>query len=276
MWLATTRWSSADWLTWPSEVAARLAAGGSTRSRAHVSIGAGDQAAIWSRARSGSACAVLANGPGGTRLGGSVDAFVTQFRRTFPATNDSKSPAAGCTPVNVLDDGAARALSAASLSEATGLEIPPGGLVTPPLPVGEPAQVSVQLGADPLGLAAALGVSSEDFWAVSGAVVTARGAGVAAEDQVAGDGSVSLEFTPTGPGAIALRLVVPGAAVARALGGPTEMVGPLRAVRADPALIRQIVAAPDSWELDIPLVNPGQPPGSGAIEVVSPDPPRRA
>lgn len=268
VWLATTRWSSAGWLTWPSEVALRFASGGSARNRVHVSIGAGDQAAIWNRARSGSACGVLANGPGGTGLGASVDGFVTQFRRTFPAIDDAKSPAAGCTAVNTLSDRAARALNGAALDEGSGLEIPLGGLVTPPLQAGQPAQVSVQLGADPLGLAAALGVSSEDFWQAARAVVTARGAGVAAEAEVTGDGSVALQFTPTGAGSITLRLVVPGAAFARALGGPTEIVGPLRAVRASSALITQIVASPDAWELDIPLMNPGQTPGSGAIEVI--------
>ncbi len=270
IWLTTTRWTPAQWLTWPSETANRLARSGSARSRAHVSIGAGDQAAIWTRARAGSACAVLANGPGGVRLGASADAFVAQFRRTFPAVDDSKTPAAGCTAVKNLSESGARALNAAAADEGTGLEIPVGGLVTPPLAVGEPAQVTVQLGPDPLGLAAGIGVSSEGFWLAARAVVTARGAGVASEAQIAGDGSVTLRFTPTQAGTIALRLVMPGSAVSRALGGPTEIVGPLRAARAGAALIAGVVASPDAWELDIPLMNPGQAPGSGSIEVVAP------
>ncbi len=227
VWLTTARWTPAQWLTWPSETANRLATSGSARNRAHVTIGAGDQTAIWTRARAGSACAVLANGPGGERLGSSASAFVAQFRRTFPAVENSKTPAAGCTAVTTLSDSGARALNAAAADEGTGLEIPTGGLVTPPLAVGEPAQVTVQLGPDPLGLAAGIGVTSDDFWLAARAVVTARGAGVASEAQVAGDGSVTLRFTPTQPGTIALRLVMPGAAVSRALGGPTEIVGPL-------------------------------------------------
>ena len=270
VWLTTARWTPAQWLTWPSETANRLATSGSARNRAHVTIGAGDQTAIWTRARAGSACAVLANGPGGEHLGSSAGAFVAQFRRTFPAVEDSKTPAAGCTAVKTLSDSGARALDAAAADEGTGLEIPAGGLVTPPLAVGEPAQVTVQLGPDPLGLAAGIGVTSDNLWLAARAVVTARGAGVASEAQVAGDGSVTLRFTPTQPGTIALRLVMPGAAVSRALGGPTEIVGPLRAARASAALITGIVASPDAWELDIPLMNPGQSPGSGVIEVIAP------
>lgn len=270
VWMDTTRWSPAGWLTWPSEMASRLAGGGSARARAHVSIGAVDQAAAWASARAGSACPVLANGPGGVRLGATVDAFTAQYRWTFPVALGPKAPAAECTPVPILSAAGARSLNAAALDEATGLEIPPGGLVTPPVAVGEPAQVTLQLGPDPLGLAAALGLSSEQFWTAAAATVTARGAGVALATRIAGDGSATLQFTPTEPGGIVLRLVVPGALVPRALGGPSEIVGPLRAVRADPTFITRIVAGPDTWELDIPLVNVGQPPGSPAIEVIAP------
>lgn len=270
VWMDTARWTPAGWLTWPWEMAHRLGTGGSARARAHVSIGAGDQAAAWSRARAGSACTVLANGPGAVRLGASVDAFTAQYRWTFPAYQSPKAPAAECGTVPALGATAARTLNAAALDEATGLEIPPGGLVTPPVAVGEPAQVTLQLGPDPLGLAAALGLSSEAFWTAATATVTARGAGVTIAAPVAGDGLTTLQFTPTEPGGIALRLVLPGALIPRALGGPSEVVGPLRAVRADPALVTRVVAGPDTWELDIPLVNLGQPPGSPAIEVIAP------
>ena len=269
VWLDTTRWSAAGWLTWPSETAYRLGTGGSARARAHVSFGAGDQTAVWNRARAGSACAVLANGPGAVRLGASVNAFTAQYRWTFPIDQGPKAPAADCSPVQVLSAAGARALNTAAIDEAVGVEIPAGGLVTPPLAVGEPAQVTLQLGPDPLGLAAALGISSEEFWTAAKATVTARGAGVVAAAQVAGDGSATFQFTPTEPGAIVLRLVLPGIVIPRALGGPAEIVGPLRAVRADAALITRIVAAPDTWELDIPLVNPGQAPGTGAIDVIA-------
>lgn len=270
VWMDTGRWTPAGWLTWPSEMAYRLATGGSARARAHVSIGAGDQAAIWNRARAGSACAVLANGPAGVRLGASATAFGTQYRWTFPLEQGSKSPAAGCSAVPTLTAAGARAVDAAARDEDTGLEIPAGGLVTPPLAVGVPAQVTLQLGPDPLGLAAALGVSSEDFWTAAGASVTARGAGVDLSDRVSGDGSVTLTFTPTEPGGIALRLFLPGLFIPRLLGGPSDVVGPLHAVRADPGLITRIVAGPDTWALDMPLMNPGQAPGSPVIEVIAP------
>jgi hypothetical protein len=270
VWMDTTRWTPAGWLTWPSDMAYRLATGGSARARAHVSIGGGDQAVPWNRARAGSACPVLANGPGAVRLGASVDAFTAQYRWTFPVDQGPKSPAAECTSVPVLSAEGARSLDAAAEDEATGLEIPPGGLVTPPVAAGVPAQVTLQLGPDPLGLGAALGLSPDAFWTEARATVTARGAGVTIATPVAGDGSATLQFTPTEAGGITLRLVVPGLIVPRALGGPSEVVGPLRAVRAEPALINRVVAGPDTWELDIPLVNPGQAPGSPAIDVIAP------
>lgn len=273
VWMDTTRWTPAGWLTWPSEMAYRLATGGSARARAHVSIGGGDQAVPWSRARAGSACPVLANGPGAVRLGASVDAFTGQYRWTFPVDEGPKSPAAECTSVPALSPEGARSLDAAARDEATGLEIPPGGLVTPPVAAGVPAQVTLQLGPDPLGLGAALGLSPDAFWTEARATVTARGAGVTIAAPVGGDGSATLQFTPTEAGGITLRLVVPGQVVPRALGGPSEVVGPLRAVRADPALITRVVAGPDTWELDIPLVNPGQAPGSPAIDVIAPPAP---
>ncbi len=177
-------------------MAYRLAHGGSARARAHVSIGAVDQDAAWSRARAGGACPVLANGPGGVRLGTAVAAFTEQYRLTFPVELGPKAPAAECTAVPTLDAAGARSLDAAARDEATGLEIPPGGLVTPPVAVGVPAQVTLQLGPDPLGLAAALGISSEEFWTAAEATVTARGAGVALAAPVAGDGSATLAVHP--------------------------------------------------------------------------------
>jgi hypothetical protein len=213
---------------------------------------------------------VLANGPGAVRLGASVDAFTAQYRWTFPASQGAKAPAAGCTPTPALTADAARSLNAAALDDATGLEIPAGGLVTPPVAVGEAAQVTLQLGPDPLGLGAALGLPPDGFWSAARATVTARGAGVGIAARIAGDGSATLQFTPTEAGGVALRLVVPGLLIPRALGGPSEVVEPLHAVRAEPSLITRVVAGPDTWELDIPLVVAGRPPGSPAIEVIPP------
>ncbi len=72
--------AAAEWLAWPSETAYRLGGRRQRRAPGRTSaFGAGDQAAAWSRARAGSACAVLGNGPGavpprrvGRRLRGAV------------------------------------------------------------------------------------------------------------------------------------------------------------------------------------------------------------
>ena len=46
---------------------------------------AGDQAAQWTRAKNGSACAVLGNGPGAYRVRDSIEAFTAQYRQRLPA-----------------------------------------------------------------------------------------------------------------------------------------------------------------------------------------------
>ena len=152
VWMDTTRWTPAGWLTWPSEMAYRLATGGSARARAHVSIGGGDQAVPWNRARAGSACPVLANGPGAVRLGASVDAFTAQYRWTFPVDQGPKCPpprSARACPSS--PPRAPARWTRRPRTRRPGLEIPPGGLVTPPVAAGVPAQVTLQLGARPAG-----------------------------------------------------------------------------------------------------------------------------
>lgn len=266
-----TTWQPSEWLAWPAEAVAQLAAAGTSTSRVHVVFPGGTaQAAAWTLAREGSACAVLGNGPGAYRLGADVRDFVAEYRSTFPAPSSAKQPPAGCTGAPSLGAEGAAGLEAAAGMEASGLEIPEGGLFTPPLSAGEPAQLVLQLGPDPLGLAAALGIPSEAFWSAAHATVQVRGPGIATEVRVEGDGAARIEFTPSAPGPVTMRLVLDREALARALGGEPEVVGPLHLAGADPGLIRRVVSDPVGWSLDVPLVNAGGAPGSPVLEIVPP------
>lgn len=236
LWLKTSGWTPLQWLTWPAETARQVSARGLARSRVHVALPGGDQAALWARARNGSACVTLSNGPGAYRVGGSIEAFAAQYRRAFTFPASSKT-APGCTAAPLLPRSGASALVSAAGRETTGLVIPPGGLVTPPLVAGEPAQVTLQLGDDPLGLAAGLGVPAEALWKALDVVVQVRGPGVALDATIGGDGSAALEFTPTAPGPVTMRIVIRGAGVSTALGGPSDLVEPLAATAGSAALL---------------------------------------
>ena len=273
VWLKTfdagAEWTPAQWLAWPAEAAYQLAAGGSLRSRVHVAFaGSGRQSSAWALGRAGSACQILGNGTGGYRLGSDVDAFVAEYRRTLPTS--PKLPPSGCTPVPAFTPAAALALDAARAQEATGVAIPPGGLVTPPLSAGEPAQLTLLLGTDPLGLAQALGLSSEAFWTAAQAHVQVRGPGIAIDVVVGGDGAARLEFTPTAPGPVTMRLALDQSGISRALGGEADVVEALHAAHASAELIARVVADPSGWRIDAPLVQPGGAPGSPVLEIVPP------
>lgn len=275
VWLKTfageTTWEPAEWLAWPSEAVAQMAAAGTSVSRVHVVFSGGvAQALTWSLARAGSACAVLGNGPGAYRLGADVTDFVTEYRRSFPAPAIWKKPAAGCTGVPSLGLSGARGLDSATDMEDSGLEIPEGGLITPPLPAGQPAQLTLQLDPDPLGLAAALEMSPEAFWTAARARLQVRAPGVATDVLLEGDGVARIAFTPTAPGPVTMRLVVNQEALARGIGGEPEVVGPLHAASADPGLIRRVVSDPSGWALSVPLVQPGATPGSPVLEIIPP------
>lgn len=275
VWLKTfaaeTTWQPAEWLAWPSEAVAQLAAAGTSTARVHVVFPGGTaQAAAWTLAREGSACAVLGNGPGAYHLGADVRDFVAEYRSTFPAPSSAKQPAAGCTGAPSLGVDGGAGLDVAAAMEGTGLEIPEGGLFTPPLAAGEPAQLVLQLGPDPLGLAGALGIPSEAFWTAARAQVQVRGPGISTDVNVEGDGAARIEFTPSAPGPVTMRLVLGREALARALGGEPDIVGPLHLADADPGLIGRVVSDPVGWSLDIPLMPTGGGPGDAVLQIVPP------
>jgi hypothetical protein len=266
LWLKPTGWTAQQWLTWPVEASRQAASRGLAASRVHVMLTPGDQRALWGSARTGSACATLRNGPGAYRLGAGMDAFAQEFRRAFP----SKFTFAGCTAAPVLPRPGASALVASAAREATGLEIPPGGLVTPPLVAGEPAQVTLQLGADPLGLAAGLGLDPQAAWEALGVVVQVRGPGVAIDVPIGGDGSAPLTFTPTAPGPVTMRIAFGSPGVQAALGGPADMVASLAATAGGAPFLSRVVAEPDAWSLTIPLAPTGGAVGEPVLVIVPP------
>ncbi|MGE0025888.1 MAG: hypothetical protein AB7O78_08300 [Thermoleophilia bacterium] len=275
VWLKTsgpaTVWSFNQWLTWPAATVRLLSsAKGGLALRAHLVLSAGDQVAIWALARHGSACDVLGNGPAAYRVGASARAFAIEHKRTFTAPEAKKQPPAGCTPAPVLPTDGAAALVTSWGRETTGLPIPPGGLVTPPLVAGEPAQVTLQLGADPLGLAAGLGVTPEAAWKALAVVVQVRGPGVALDAPIAGDGSAALAFTPTAPGPVSMRIVVQGSGVSTALGAPSDLVQPLASTPFGAPLLSRVVTDPDHWTLTIPLVPTDGSVGDPVLVIVPP------
>jgi hypothetical protein len=270
VWMKTRGWTALDWLTWPAEAQRQSGAAKGGRQRVHVAMVAGDQAAQWRRAKNGSACAVLANGPGAYRVRDAIEAFTAQYRAAFRQPSSTKAGVTGCTDAPLLPRAGASALVASWGRETTGLMIPPGGLVTPPLVAGEPAQVTLQLGADPLGLAAGLGVTPEEAWQALDVVVQVRGPGVAFEVPVGGDGSAPLAFTPTAPGPVSMRIVVQGSGVSTALGAPADLVGPIASTPYGGPLLGRVVADPDGWALTIPLVPTGGSAGQPVLVIVPP------
>lgn len=270
-WLRTSpAWTPAQWATWPSETGRLLARGGSSAARAHVVFGGGDQEVAWGLARTGSACRVLLNGPGGRRLGASVTAFVTELRRTFrPSRLDVP---AGCTPGAALSDASARALEGVAAREPAGLGLATA-VVSPPLVAGQPAQLVVQLGQDPLGLAAAAGLTPEQLWSAGALVLETRAPGVVARSVVDGDGSARVDFTPAAPGSVTMTLQVTHAVADRMAGAPpggaAEVAVALRRVGAT-ALIDRVVAAPGAWRIDLALAPPEGLPGDPLATVIAP------
>jgi hypothetical protein len=282
VWLETDRagrpFATEEWLAWPGELSRELERRGGDASRLHLRLtGAGDHQATWRQARAGDACALLANGPGAARLGGDAHEFAAQFRVTFgpaPAPEIGPSPIA-CWPGAELDKAQAAALAAVMVEARSGVTMPPGTIDPAVLLKGRPTEVSVRMGPDPLGLAAALRVDPAGFWGTAKAEVVATGPGFTARGAVQADGSARLSVTPPEPGPVRMRLLVPGRSIQRALGTPVDLLGALKPYEdVLEGAWDKMLGAPAAWALSSPLVRPGQAPGSPVLEVEDrPDPP---
>jgi hypothetical protein len=133
------------------------------------------------------------------------------------AAGAALAPAAGAR-VSALGDDGPTASCAAKLDALdkvvararSGVIVPAGAIEPPALSVGRPAEVLVRLGADPLGLAAALGIEPARFWATAAADVLAAAPGVGARGRIQADGSARLRLTPPSAGPVRMRMYVPG------------------------------------------------------------------
>ena len=168
---------------------------GVSPTRVHVMLSGGDQATpSGRRARTGSAGTPSATAQAATASTARYRLSVATFYRlSFPHPATDKSPAVGCVgaPAPPPPRPGAAGLVAAAGHEAAGLAVPPGGLVTPPLVAGEPAQVTLQLGAATRsGLAAApRRVVMEALWHRPRGRRPGPGRGVVLDAPIGGDGA---------------------------------------------------------------------------------------
>lgn len=248
------QWSDEHWLAWPRALRDGLVARGMDPARLHVIVRGPGQADIWRRFRTGAACALLANGPGGYRIEDQAG-FVREFRATFGATPAPVGPSAiACEPAPVLSAPAAARLANVFALATTGTPLNRRQLPLRLIRPGRITLVRLALGPDPAGLAATLGVAPSAFWSSANARVAATGPGVDTSAAVGADGSVALGMHPSGDGPIALRLTLDGLPIRRSLGPPVDLPLSLAAhhARVGPMLAR-VANRPTSWGMSIPL-----------------------
>jgi hypothetical protein len=248
------QWSPEHWLAWPRVVRDGLIARGLDTARIHMIVRGADQAATWANLRVGVACELLANGPGGYRIEDHLG-FVREFRATFGTAPAPAGPSpVACAPTPVLPEPRASQLAEVLALDGVGAPIAGASLLPRSLRTGKLATLKVSLGPDPLGLAARIGADRGRFWAAAQGRLTVRGAGINASTPLLVDGSATLAVTPTADGAIALGLIVDGAAIRQAIGAPVDLavsLAPYR-TRIEPVL-RRVIAQPTTWQLTIPL-----------------------
>lgn len=260
-------WADDQWQTIPAAVAGLARRPGeASGERVHLVFGPGDQDREWRLAGGSGNCALLLNGPGSYEVGADAQAFVARYRQVFGAAG-TPAPTT-CRGPSEVDDDIARALQAAVAFEATGVELSPAP-APPPLPVGAPARIDLGLGPDPLGLAAAFGLSSEQMWAYGGFRVLVAGAGTSAEAPVEGDDTARLLLTPTAPGPLQATLTVQGASLLALLGPDADLLATLQRIGGDPTLLERVAADPAGWSLAVPVRPAGTPVGSPVAQVIA-------
>lgn len=248
------QWSPEHWLAWPRMLRDGLVARGMSPDRIHVIVRGAGQAAIWQHMRTGAACGLLANGPGAYRTLDQVG-FVREFRATFGTAPAPAGPSpVSCLPAPVLSEPRAGELAAVLELERRGASVTTGAVAPLVVPVGAATTVAVSLGADPLGLAARLGVAPATFWATAQARLIVTGPGIDLTVPLGLDGRAEIPLAPAAAGPIDLRLALDGLAVRQAVGTPVDLAVSLQlyATRIAQTLDR-IIANPVSWSLAIPL-----------------------
>jgi hypothetical protein len=217
-----------------------------------------DQAMQWQSARTGAACAWLANGPGAYRLDGSVTQWVAQFRATFgPAPAPPGPSQINCSPSPMPD--AARSRILASVLAWGSPDMPPRRAPTTPrqLVIGSTSSIRITPGQDPAGIAAGLGIPVSVLRSVGRPRVVVRGPGISRVVALRGRESITMRVRPTGPGPIGISLVLDGAALTRTWAGEDiDVLATIDAGGGAPTVRRAAAVDPRGWSLAIPIGPP--------------------
>lgn len=283
-------WRPEEWLTYGRTFPAQFEARGGDPTRVHFVMSSPERAseigaplpgepttqnAQWQWARTGDACSTLANGPGTWRVAADdgqkpqilaanrANPFLTEFRAVFgndSAPEGTQDIAAACLPEPVVHPARAAALAGA-ISSAPG---PLPATVTTDAPVAVGAKsgpVRVDLGADPGGFAAALGLDPVDFWfsprtRSAAQIVLRDDDGQRGVARLGGRGKATIAgFTATRAGTANLNLTIPAwklqGAVSEHPVDVAQALEPHRAQLGD--LVDRIARRPNDWRLIIPL-----------------------
>lgn len=257
--LPTTPWGPPEWLAWPRALAERIVAGGGSPDRLHLLMSTSpDQRAQWQWARTGAACAWLANGPGAYRLDNSVTQWVAEFRATFGTEPAPAGPSSiACAPAPVPDT--ARAMALARLLSGAEPTSPPRAARMQPrqLVVGATQALTVDLGPDPAGIGAALGMPPGAAMAAAGARVVIRGPGFTRSVWLGSRRAVTVRVKPTERGPVGASLVLGGAALTRAwAGGDLDVLATIDAGGGAPTARQAAAVNPRGWSIAMPIGPP--------------------
>jgi hypothetical protein len=271
----SSQWTPEQWLAWPGAVARRLASLGGDTSRLHLVLFGGAGAATWQQALVGDACTLLANGPGGYRLGVDAPIFVASFRSVF---GDGPAPLGpspiACQAPPLLPAPLASALASALALPSQGFALGPGQLSSSRITYGVPQRVTVGLGPDPLGLAARFGADPAPFWAAAKARLTATAPGVSVSAPITASGTASLTVTAPAPGPIALTVTLSGAPIRAVLGSPTDIAASLAPYAPPASALDPVLANPNGWSLSVPLGYSAAPAGPVLAATLPRPPPK--
>lgn len=257
-------WTDEEWATWPGAFADLFRRAGGDVGRAHLLIGGSGVARSFAWAHRGAACRLLRNGVGAYRVGDEAGVFAGYLRADLGAGG---RPAPRCRPAARLS-GPRAARTARVLALSNGAQVnaptlaPHGALAT-----GRAGVLRVRLGADPLGIAATLGVPPTRFWRAARPRVRVTGTGADTVAALRPGRTLRISVAPRVPGPLLVELLVDGAAVRGAV-GPVDLLGSTRrwSTRLRP-ITRALVATPGHWNLAVPLRRPGSPVPGGTFLV---------
>jgi hypothetical protein len=254
-------WNEAEWSTWPRLITRLLADHGGDPARLRWMLRHDPATTIpaqLANALRGDACAALLGGIGVWRPGPEAAAF----RDAYRAVADG---AVGCAPAPVPSGQQAAGLDAVTALEA-GAPLPAGTLsvgahgaerlAAGSIPLRVPARLRLNLGGDPLGIAALLGVEPAAFWTDARAFVRIAGGGVSERVDLVPGRAIDLYLLPTRRGVVNATLHLPVRYVRTALGGTgVDLLAALESVGGprSRALERRLTQSPGGAVFAFPL-----------------------